>query len=71
MIDDPFAEMDYTELREGLCKLPETWYPDLIRAMVEASYEKNVWLPGGCSIFVKKVEDRIGKGKSDVSSKKR
>ncbi len=48
--------LTYTELREGLAKLPATWYPDLIRAMVEAAIEKKVFLPGGASVFISQVE---------------
>jgi hypothetical protein len=47
----------YGELRESLTKLPSTWYPDLIRAMVEASLEKGVWAPVmGATAFVHTVE---------------
>jgi hypothetical protein len=44
--------INYEELRAGLMNLPDTWYPDLIRALVEASYKKGVWKPNGCSTFV-------------------
>ncbi len=49
-------EMDYETLRKELEQLPQTWYPDLIRAMVEASYRRQVWKPGGCSRFIQQVE---------------
>lgn len=50
-------DLNYEQLREALSKLPMTWYPDLIRAMVEASLEKGTWHPMmGASGFVHKVE---------------
>ena len=48
---------DYTELREGLQKLPMTWYPDLILSMVTTAYEKKVFQPNGASRLVRKLED--------------
>jgi len=49
--------VSYEELRKHLTELPPTWYPDLIRAMAEASYKKNVFkVPFGCSTFIKHLE---------------
>ncbi len=48
---------NYEQLREELTKLPMTWYPDLLRAMAEASLEKGVFHPiMGLSTFVASVE---------------
>lgn len=49
--------MNYETLRKELEHLPQTWYPDLIRAMVVASYRHQVWQPGGCSRFIRQVEE--------------
>lgn len=55
--------ISYEELRRGLGNLPQTWYPDLIRAMTEAAYKKKVFIDGGASNFVSQVEKKIGKDK--------
>jgi hypothetical protein len=52
-------ECEYEELRTALGDLPATWYPDLIRAMVEAAYKKQVFKPAGASYFVRNVEQRM------------
>lgn len=52
-------ECEYEELRSALGGLPVSWYPDLIRAMVVASYERGVFKPGGASGFVRGVEERL------------
>lgn len=63
-VSQKFPEnIEYEELRRGLSNLPMTFYPDLIRAMVEAAYQKNVFLDGGASVFVQNVEKKIGKQK--------
>jgi hypothetical protein len=49
----------YEDLRHALGRLPATWYPGLIRAIVTASYNEKVWQPGGCSTFVADVETTI------------
>jgi hypothetical protein len=49
---------NYEELRSYLEDLPLTWYPDLLRAMVEAAYNKDVFMPGGASKFVEHIERR-------------
>lgn len=56
--DDPpdTAGKQYTKLREHLTNLPMTWYPDLIRAVVLAAYDKGVFVPGGASEYVKGIE---------------
>lgn len=51
---------NYLDLRSGLEALPKTWYPDLIRAMIETAYRNNIFIvPGGASKFVANVEKRI------------
>lgn len=47
---------NYEDLRTELGGLPRTWYPDLIRAMVEAAIKKGVFLKGGATRFVRNVE---------------
>lgn len=49
---------EYEKLRAMLEDLPMTWYPDLLRAMTEAAYKKNVFVPGGASNFVREVEKK-------------
>ena len=49
---------DYGDLKKGLESLPRTWYPDLIRALVETSYRNGVWNPGGASRFISEVEKK-------------
>jgi hypothetical protein len=49
----------YEELRDELGKLPSTWYPDLIRSMVEAAYTKKVFVKGGASRLISNLEKRI------------
>lgn len=44
--------VDYDDLVEGLSDLPITWYPALIKKMVEVAYEKKVFLKGGASLFI-------------------
>ena len=48
--------VDYETLRSELQDLPMTWYPDLIRAMVQAAYAKKVFKVGGASYFVRNLE---------------
>lgn len=52
---------NYEQLRYELKKLPMTWYPDLIRALVEAAYEKNVFVPNHASVFVQLIEAQLTK----------
>ncbi len=47
---------NYAELREKLSDLPATWYPDLIRTMIEAAIAKKVFKPGGATIFVAQMD---------------
>ena len=49
--------LNYEELRAELGNLPSTWYPDLIKALVEAAYKKKVFNPGGVSTMIKALED--------------
>ncbi len=51
---------NYEDLRTQLGQLPSTWYPDLIRALVEAAYKKNVFVPGGASRLVHGFEKANG-----------
>ena len=51
--------INYEDLRTYLQESPATWYPDMIRALVTAAYEKNVFKPGGASYFVKNLENGL------------
>lgn len=55
-MSDPLENVSYEDLRRSLENLPETWYPDLIRAMVQAAIRKGVFEEGGASQFVARVE---------------
>ena len=58
MKKDPFES--YEERAEYLKNLPMTWYPALIITMVEAAYEKKVFVkPDGASKFVAITERRL------------
>jgi hypothetical protein len=48
--------MSYSDLETRLRDLPMTWYPALIKTMVEAAISKGVFLPGGATEFVRKIE---------------
>lgn len=51
---------NYEELSAELGKLPATWYPDLIRVMVEAAYMKKVFVEGGASRLISNLEKKPG-----------
>jgi hypothetical protein len=55
----PFCP-NYESLRDELGKLPATWYPDLIRSMVEAAYAKKVFVKGGASRLISNLEKTLG-----------
>jgi hypothetical protein len=48
----------YSILEQELRKLPKTWYPALLAAMVEAAYAHNVFRPGQIHRYVKGIEDK-------------
>lgn len=54
------------ELQQATKSLPPTWYPDLIRHLIEESHRHNLWREGGCRVFVDKVLSEIS---SSVSQK--
>ena len=51
-----------------LKNLPMTYYPDLIRVMVEAAYTKNVFVKNGASTLIKKFEDRMKPTKRNIKT---
>lgn len=51
----------YEKLVSSFMNLPSTWYPALIKTLVEESYRVETWKPGGCSIFISKIEDELAK----------
>lgn len=57
-------ERSYQEIEESLKGLPSAWYPALLRLIVMESYKADVWLEGGASRFVAKVESSIPAPKS-------
>jgi hypothetical protein len=50
------SKRSYNEIAEEIKDLPMTWYPALIIIAVEAAIAKGVFVPGGVSEFVRKVE---------------
>ena len=56
-------EVDYDEIVALLGKLPMTWYPGLLLEMVEQGYAHNVYQPGGASLMVARLEERIGQSR--------
>ena len=50
---------DYDEIKKALGELPQTWYPALIQIMVLAAYEKNVFVRGGASAYIQKIEETL------------
>jgi hypothetical protein len=56
LITEVLENCEYESLRKEVCDQPTTWYPDLIRAMIEAALAKNVFVEGGVSVLVKKIE---------------
>lgn len=67
MSKDVLANISYEDLRKSLGELPVTWYPDLIRAMVQAAIKKGVFLKGGATRFVAQVE-KDAPGQVDVTA---
>lgn len=53
-------ESSFTETANNLKNLPMTWYPAILRVLIEESYQKNVWEPSGASRFVQFVEKEKG-----------
>ena len=54
---------DYSDLKNGLKKLPVSWYPDLIGTMIRAVYKKKIFLPGKMSEFIRILEEKEGMDK--------
>jgi len=48
--------MTYQEIKNEISDLPPTWYPALLMHMVKTAISKNVFLPGGATEFVRKIE---------------
>jgi len=53
----------YEEIVAELKEVPTTFLPALIFELVKLSYERKVWLPGGASIAIKRMEVRKGLNK--------
>jgi hypothetical protein len=56
---------NYTQLRDELFKLPLTWYPDLLRVIVNAAIDKRVFQAGRCATFVATIEGTLSAEFSD------
>lgn len=48
---------EYEKLRSELQNLPLTWYPDLIRVIIQAAVKKGVFKVGGASRFLRECEN--------------
>ena len=46
----------YEQIKNEISDLPQTWYPALLKTMVESAISKKVFLPGGATEFVRKIE---------------
>lgn len=47
---------EYTVLKQSLTQLPVTWYPDLLKTLVEAALDHRVFVDGGATRFVAEIE---------------
>lgn len=47
----------YNEINDSLKGLPRTWYPALLKTLVEEAVDKRTFAPGGAARFVQKVEE--------------
>jgi hypothetical protein len=52
-----FEGKSYEEIRASLKTFPRTWYGDLLKTMVEAAIDKEVFIPGRISPFVARIEE--------------
>lgn len=50
----------YERAERAIVEVPVTYYPALLTALLEVSYEKGTWAPGGAGRFVKNFEERTG-----------
>lgn len=55
--------LDYESVIATIDKLPQTWIPAVLCRLVETAYAKDVFVPGGASETVRKVELRMGADK--------
>ena len=51
--------MSYKKLKESIETAPMTWLPALLIRIVEVSYKKNVFQPGGATQLIQKVEAKM------------
>lgn len=54
----------FKDLNESLKDLPVTWYPALLKTLVEEAIKKNTFVPGGATEFVRKIEAPPVRGES-------
>ena len=50
--------MNYDDWEKEIETLPTTWYPALIIKMVEEAYRKKVFVTGGASTLIQRVENK-------------
>lgn len=67
MTDEQAEYESFEEAVQFIRGLPMSWCPALLAHMVEAAYEKKVFVPGGASSFVHKVEVKDTAGVPDGS----
>ncbi len=51
----------YNEIVDILKNIPITFYPALLLELIEVSYKRKVWIDGGASKLVKRIENKIKK----------
>jgi len=56
---------NFDSISKLLTELPATWYPQLLRVMVESSYRKGVFRPGGASRLIGNQEAILNVGSYD------
>lgn len=54
-------ETNFDKIVDSIKDLPITWYPGLLIELVKEAYRLGVFVPGGVTKLLKKVEKRIGK----------
>ena len=56
----------FDEMHRNLLDLPATWYPGIIETAIKEAYKKKVFLPGGATVFVQGVEEKLEKEKQET-----
>ena len=61
--------LDYEKIEKSLRGLPITWYPALLKTIIEEAIEKKVFREGMIHIFVREAENMINDHNKDILSK--